>query len=197
MSVVCREEKQRCARNRALAAKNVDDEATKQRCGENLNGHLLAFSTPGTRRDILCTALLLLVLHKHRETLRDTMSSEGPYGRQGFQSNPNGYGGGAPPGGGGGAGYGGGGAAPGGGGYMAPQYAGGQGGGYGGASYSAPSPQGGTYGADYGYQVCNCWSATLVMVVEEGGDDVDAFSNRCKNGNRPILFLRFHVCPSS
>ena len=59
------------------------------------------------------------------------MSSEGPYGRQGFQSNPSGYGG---------AGN----ATYGGGGYSAPQY------GYGGASYSAPSPQGGAYGGGYG-----------------------------------------------
>jgi len=65
------------------------------------------------------------------------MSSEGPYGRQGFQSNPSGYGGGA---------------TYGGGGYAAPQY-----GGYGGASYSAPAPQGGSYGGDayasYGAQI--------------------------------------------
>ena len=63
------------------------------------------------------------------------MSSEGPYGRQGFQSNPSGYGN-----------YGGGG-------YAAPQY--GQGQGYGGgapgASYSAPSPQSGSYGGGGGY----------------------------------------------
>jgi hypothetical protein len=79
-----------------------------------------------------------------------SMSSEGPYGRQGFQSNPNGYG--APP---GGAGYGGGDASygappPGGGGY------GGGGAGYGGggAGYGAPAPQAGSYGADLGYQVC-------------------------------------------
>lgn len=56
------------------------------------------------------------------------MSSEGPYGRQGFQSNPSGYG------------------SYGGGGYSAPQY--GQGyGAPGGASYTAPSPQSGSYGA--------------------------------------------------
>lgn len=66
------------------------------------------------------------------------MSSEGPYGRQGFQSNPSGYGGQ-----GGGGSYGN--PPPGGGGYAAPQYGGG--GGYGGASYSAPSAQGGAYGA--------------------------------------------------
>jgi hypothetical protein len=82
------------------------------------------------------------------------MSSEGPYGRQGFQSNPSGYGSG-----GGGASYGGG--EGGGGGYSAPQY----GGGYGAGSYAAPSPQAGSYGGDtyspYGaqipgdYQVCN------------------------------------------
>jgi hypothetical protein len=58
------------------------------------------------------------------------MSSEGPYGRHGFQSNPNGYAGGAA----GGASYGGG--------YAAPQY------GYGGASYAAPAPA--SYGSDYG-----------------------------------------------
>lgn len=61
------------------------------------------------------------------------MSSGGPYGRQGYQSNPSGYGAGG--------GYG----APTGGGYMAPQY--GAGAGYGGsASYSAPTSQG-DYGA--------------------------------------------------
>ena len=51
------------------------------------------------------------------------MSSQGPYGRQGYQSNPQGYGGGY-----------------GGGGYSAPPY------GQGAASYSAPAPQAGTYG---------------------------------------------------
>ena len=65
------------------------------------------------------------------------MSSEGPYGRQGFQSNPSGYGGA-----GGGASYGGG--------YNAPSY----GQGYGGASYAAPTPQayggGGGGGGDFG-----------------------------------------------
>lgn len=66
-----------------------------------------------------------------------SMSSEGPYGRHGFQSNPGGGGYG------GGASYGGG--APAGGAYMAPSYGGGYGGG---ASYAAPSPQG--YGGDYG-----------------------------------------------
>jgi hypothetical protein len=65
------------------------------------------------------------------------MSSEGPYGRHGFQSNPTGYGGGygqhqhAPP--------------PGSGGYAAPQYASS---GY--ASYTAAPPQGGGgYGGGY------------------------------------------------
>jgi hypothetical protein len=86
------------------------------------------------------------------------MSSEGPYGRQGFQSNPNGYG--SPP---GGAGYGGGDASygappPGGGGYGG----GGGGAGYGGggAGYAAPQP--GAYGADLGYQVC-VWKKIFVM----------------------------------
>jgi hypothetical protein len=77
--------------------------------------------------------------------LAHEMSSEGPYGRQGFQSNPSGYGS-----------YGGGG------GYSSPQY----GQGYGGASasYPAPSPGSGSYGVGgYGdpaagglgdYQVC-------------------------------------------
>lgn len=68
------------------------------------------------------------------------MSSEGPYGRQGYQANPSGYGGASnsystgPPSGGG---------------YAAPQYGGGYGGGAGGggASYTAPAPQG--YGGDY------------------------------------------------
>lgn len=65
------------------------------------------------------------------------MSSGGAYGRQGYQSNPSGYGAGG--------GYG----APTGGGYMAPQY--GAGAGYGGgASYSAPTSQGSSYGSDYG-----------------------------------------------
>jgi hypothetical protein len=66
------------------------------------------------------------------------MSSEGPYGRQGFQSNPSGYGGT------------GGGSYSQGGGYSAPQY----GQGYGGASYAAPAPQAGMYGGggvDAGY----------------------------------------------
>jgi hypothetical protein len=58
------------------------------------------------------------------------MSSEGPYGRQGFQSNPAGYGGGD------GANSS----------YMQPQYGGG--GGYGGGSYSAPNP---TYGGGVDY----------------------------------------------
>lgn len=58
------------------------------------------------------------------------MSSEGPYGRQGFQSNPSGYGS-----------YGGG--------YAAPQY--GQGYGQGGSAYAAaPSPASGGYGGGYG-----------------------------------------------
>jgi hypothetical protein len=67
------------------------------------------------------------------------MSSEGPYGRHGFNANAGGYGGGdsygdAPP-------------PAGGGGYAAPSY-GGQS--YG-ASYSAPTPQGGVgYGSQYG-----------------------------------------------
>jgi hypothetical protein len=70
------------------------------------------------------------------------MSSEGPYGRQGFQANPSGYGGDA------------------GQTYAAPQYGGGQGYG-GGQSYgegyaapsyaAAPSSGGAVYGADYGY----------------------------------------------
>ena len=64
------------------------------------------------------------------------MSSEGPYGRQGYQANPSGYGG-TPTGSYGSAG-----------GYAPPQYGSGQG--YGGASYSAPAPQAATYGADYG-----------------------------------------------
>ena len=55
------------------------------------------------------------------------MSSEGPYGRHGFNANAGGYGSGAS--------YSGG--------YAAPSY-----GGYGGASYAAQSPQG--YGAQYG-----------------------------------------------
>ena len=63
------------------------------------------------------------------------MSSEGPYGRQGFQSNPSGYGGT-------GGGY----SQPGAGGYSAPQY----GQGYGGASYAAPAPQAGMYGGGGG-----------------------------------------------
>jgi hypothetical protein len=69
------------------------------------------------------------------------MSSEGPYGRQGYQANPSGYGGNT------GGSYG----APTGG-YMAPQYgAGGQGGGgYGGSSYSAPPPEPASYGGDFG-----------------------------------------------
>ncbi len=57
------------------------------------------------------------------------MSSEGPYGRHGFNANAGGYGSS------GGATYSGG--------YAAPSY-----GGYGGTSYAAPSPQG--YGAQYG-----------------------------------------------
>jgi hypothetical protein len=65
------------------------------------------------------------------------MSSEGPYGRQGFQSNPAGYGGGD---------Y-----------TQQPQY------GYGGGGYGAPPPippQAGVYGAEYNpygdssYEVC-------------------------------------------
>jgi hypothetical protein len=74
------------------------------------------------------------------------MSSEGPYGRQGFQSNPTGYGGGASYGASPGAGY-----SP----YGPPT-----GGGYDSvpaASYSAPSAQGEVYGASFapygGYQV--------------------------------------------
>jgi len=66
------------------------------------------------------------------------MSSEGPYGRHGFNSNPSGYGGAGsysqPPGAGS---YG----QPGQGGYSAPSY---------GASYSAPAPQPGGYGAGFG-----------------------------------------------
>ena len=82
----------------------------------------------------------------HQLSCSNTMSSEGPYGRQGFQSNPSGYGS-----------YGGG--------YSQPQY--GQGYGAappGGASYAAPSAQAGSYGGGYGqppaaagygdYQVC-------------------------------------------
>lgn len=73
------------------------------------------------------------------------MSSEGPYGRQGFQSNPSGYGGGS------GANnnysYGGGG------GDQQPVYGGGQGygGGGGAASYGAPPPQQGGYGGGMEY----------------------------------------------
>jgi len=55
------------------------------------------------------------------------MSSEGPYGRHGYQQGTTGgYGGGA---------------------YQAPQYGGGYGGG---GSYAAPAPQGGTYGGGQG-----------------------------------------------
>lgn len=62
------------------------------------------------------------------------MSSQGPYGRQGFQANA-----------GGGASYGGGYAPP-----QQPAYGGGSvGGGYGGANYSAP----GGYGIGYGAQM--------------------------------------------
>jgi len=84
-----------------------------------------------------------------------TMSSEGPYGRQGFQSNPGGYGGG-------GASYG----ADAGQSYAQPQYRGGASYGGGGASYGSPPPQQGAYGADYNpygaqmpadYQVRNEW----------------------------------------
>ena len=56
------------------------------------------------------------------------MSSQGPYGRQGYQSNPQGYGGGY-----------------GGGGYSAPPYGQGVA-----TSYSAPAPQAGTYGVGSG-----------------------------------------------
>ena len=64
------------------------------------------------------------------------MSSEGPYGRHGFNANAGGYGGGASYGGGGGGGY------------AAPSY-GGQN--YGGAAaYSSPAAQGGGYGSQYG-----------------------------------------------
>lgn len=63
------------------------------------------------------------------------MSSDGPYGRHGFNANAGGYGGGASYGGSAG-------------GYASPSY-GGQS--YGGAaSYSAPAAQGGGYGAQYG-----------------------------------------------
>eukprot|EP00523_Entomoneis_sp_CCMP467_P005967 CAMPEP_0168733426 /NCGR_PEP_ID=MMETSP0724-20121128/8286_1 /TAXON_ID=265536 /ORGANISM="Amphiprora sp., Strain CCMP467" /LENGTH=374 /DNA_ID=CAMNT_0008780487 /DNA_START=184 /DNA_END=1308 /DNA_ORIENTATION=- len=67
------------------------------------------------------------------------MSSQGPYGRQGYQANPQGYGGGA-----GGGAYGGG--TQGGSSYTAPTY----GQGYGASSYSTPAPQAGTYGVGGG-----------------------------------------------
>ena len=71
------------------------------------------------------------------------MSSEGPYGRQGFQSNPSGYGGGANS----YSNYGGA--------DQQPVYGGGQGygggGGGGGASYGAPPPQQGGYGGGTEY----------------------------------------------
>jgi hypothetical protein len=83
------------------------------------------------------------------------MASQGPYGRQGFQSNPSGYGGSDPN-----SGYG---AND----YSSPQYGGasyGGGAGYGAtpgygadSSYSTP-PMAGAYGADYapyGSQVSN------------------------------------------
>lgn len=68
------------------------------------------------------------------------MSSQGPYGRQGYQANPQGYGGAY--------GYGG---TQGGSSYTSSPY-GQPGGGYGAppASYSAPAPQAGTYGAGMG-----------------------------------------------
>lgn len=81
------------------------------------------------------------------------MSSEGPYGRHGFNSNPSGYGGGAgsysnPPQAGG---------------YAAPSYGGGQG--YGGASYNAPAPGSGGYGGPPGYDMVREKQKCVVSII--------------------------------
>ena len=67
------------------------------------------------------------------------MSSEGPYGRHGFNANPSGYGGSY--------------SNPPQGGYAAPSYGGAPGQGYGG-SYTAPAPaSGGSYGGASGFEM--------------------------------------------
>ena len=87
------------------------------------------------------------------------MSSEGPYGRQGFQSNPSGYGGG-------GANY------AYGGGDQQPAYGGGQGYG-GGASYGAPPPQQGGYGGGIEYNPYG---------TPTGGGEYEVCTKFAKNG---------------
>jgi hypothetical protein len=104
------------------------------------------------------------------EDQRETMSSEGPYGRHGFQSNPTGYGGG-----GGGGGYGQQQHAPppGSGGYAAPQYASS---GY--ASYTAAPPQGGGgYGG--GYDAPSYGSGAAMMGGAASDYGVRWDSSRC------------------
>lgn len=111
------------------------------------------------------------------------MSSEGPYGRQGFQSNPSGYGGTA-------------------GGYSAPQY----GQGYGGASYAAPAPQAGMYGGggevDAGYgggysdQV-----GTVNLIISSSFVVIGDFHGRLEINGRTKTEAKFlpkflHVWPS-
>ena len=94
------------------------------------------------------------------------MSSEGPYGRQGFQSNPSGYGGGANN-----YSYGG----------DQPAYGGGQGYGDGGAaSYGSPPPQqqggyGGGVGMEYNpYGSPMGGEYEVRQVIAFGTDPIDA-----------------------